>query len=520
MIYEPLSQHVSPDVRDKALEWANRLRPRELPIAMYRGMPLGRWVMSSVQSALRVSALDWESPEVVSLYREFLYAGAIVCDGVEHLVETYKPDVILLFNGRLSLLRVAFEIARRKNIRVIIHERGAVANSWMIAENETCLSTKRYKQMWLAWGNVPLLHEEIAATHKLLRDRRMGLQMSWVPFTTPPMSVRSFYRQLRLKPHRPLVALFTSSGDEQWAEEDWSQIFESQLEWIKETVSLFAKLPDYDLVIRVHPNTGSGDRQFLAGLSSLSERLPSNVRMVWPDDPISTYTLVDLAESGLVYGSTVGLEMAALGKPVLVAAHCQYYGCPFVISLEKVKDYPRLMMKTIHTAPSVDTMRLAYRFIYHFFLSMSIRFPLISILNVHWSRLKYSSLEALRPGKNQTLDSIVRSVWGDQPIYPEPDATHLSRSNEDENSLAEIMQAQTRSIKRLKTSANARMLNGVSLWAKTPPKLLYESVTRFYRFSICVLLYADIGLRVPRHIRALRLIRRDHSPLRGSEFLE
>jgi len=57
--------------------------------------------------------------------------------------------------------------------------------------------------------------------------------------------------------------------------------------------------------------------------------LPTNVRVVQADDPTSSYVFMDEAMLGFVYSSTVGLELAARGVPVLVAADTHYRGRGF-----------------------------------------------------------------------------------------------------------------------------------------------------------------------------------------------
>ena len=56
----------------------------------------------------------------------------------------------------------------------------------------------------------------------------------------------------------------------------------------------------------------------------MKSALPSNVRIVLPEDSVNAYRLAAEADVGLTFGSTIGLEMAMLGKPVLVASKALY----------------------------------------------------------------------------------------------------------------------------------------------------------------------------------------------------
>ncbi|MFO0768017.1 MAG: hypothetical protein U0231_14785 [Nitrospiraceae bacterium] len=55
------------------------------------------------------------------------------------------------------------------------------------------------------------------------------------------------------------------------------------------------------------------------------DRLPDNVRIILPEEPIDSYVLMRMATVGCVYASTVGLEMAAAGVPVVVVQSSWFY---------------------------------------------------------------------------------------------------------------------------------------------------------------------------------------------------
>ena len=57
------------------------------------------------------------------------------------------------------------------------------------------------------------------------------------------------------------------------------------------------------------------------------------------EDPTSSYVFMDEADLGLVYTSTVGLELAARGVPVVVAAATHYRGRGFTVDPVNPDEY-------------------------------------------------------------------------------------------------------------------------------------------------------------------------------------
>jgi lipid A disaccharide synthetase len=98
-------------------------------------------------------------------------------------------------------------------------------------------------------------------------------------------------------------------------------------------------------VIRIHPAetklSGRESReQMIEALAKRIPMFPANVTVIPPEENTSTYELMQEADIGLVYSSTTGLEMAMLGKPVVVAARTHYRGKGFTIDVSRLEDMP------------------------------------------------------------------------------------------------------------------------------------------------------------------------------------
>ena len=147
------------------------------------------------------------------------------------------------------------------------------------------------------------------------------------------------FEKFSLNPKKKTVVVYTSSNDERggyekllkvWGEEtNFVDAFSDQIVWLSWLREDAAKRDDIQIVVRIHPR--EGHRQFGFGsshLKQLKEAFPENTKsffVVWPDDPISSYDLIELADLCLVPWTTVGQEAARVGIPVLSCTGNMFY---------------------------------------------------------------------------------------------------------------------------------------------------------------------------------------------------
>ena len=437
---EWLGRWVRPEERAEATRWAAGLSAKEMPAAVCGAWPLGEWMLSSVRTHFRMSHLDLARPEIREGYRAYLEGGLVACFGLTRLLDDLRPDVLLQFNGRMASTRVALELARRRDIRVVCHERGLRPESLRLDQDVNCLALEPTRQVWRDWGGVPLQWAELERVRALLDRREHGQDLSWSPFSPPPEAPAAVLACLGLDAARPLWVAFTSSDDEVISEPEWRGPFPGQLAWLERTVAWAGRHPEIDLVVRVHPNTGGRrshgrNEQQLAELEALAARLPANCRMVMPDDPVSSYTLMDLAAVGLVFQSSVGLELACKGKRTILAAGSSVSGLPFVDTVTRAAGYERLLDHALGTKPlavSREIQRLALRFAHALYFRWNVEFPLVKMADAGVVRIAFTSTADLAPGRDAALDRVARIVLDGEPVCVPPTLAELCAPEADE----------------------------------------------------------------------------------------
>lgn len=110
-------------------------------------------------------------------------------------------------------------------------------------------------------------------------------------------------------------------------------IFSDSREWLVETIAAVLRATDDPVIVRAHPSERRPlERSRFDVRAILAEAFGSNpqVRLVPAEDPCNTYDLLEEARLVLPFVSTIGIEAAALGKPVVVGGAVYYANLGFV----------------------------------------------------------------------------------------------------------------------------------------------------------------------------------------------
>jgi hypothetical protein len=422
-----------------AFAWAQNVTPAGLQQASFDGSPIGEWVYSSVISYFRQYPPDISNWHVVNVYRGFLFGAAIVATGIRNYLEANAVDSALLFNGRQSITRVALEIFRQRGIRVLTHERAEYQRGHItVKANVHCMSPEPFAAFWSKWAHVPLERESLEATLKWLIQRRYGVNLAWIPFNKSSVSGSPLRTRLGLSRDKRLWALFTSSTDEVAGDPLMRGPYESQAAWVHDVVKWVGARDDIELVIKIHPNLGGN---YYIGKAvheleiyhQMKLALPANVRFVLPEDSVNAYSLAEEADLGLTFGSTIGLEMAMMGKPVLLASRALYEHGSHILTVRSKESLTNMLERCLQATTNREIQRDAFRLLHYYIVACELPFPAVTVLGVYEAKLNYADPASLAPGKDHSLDRICDFLTEDRPLFDPPTPAEQSRTTANED---------------------------------------------------------------------------------------
>ncbi len=291
-----------------------------------------------------------------------------------------RPDVVIVPNGTIQEFGAVYRVARLLDIPTVTYEFGDQRKRIWLAQNAEVMRQET-EDLWNTRKELPLSEEQMERLRSLFAARQRA--DLWENFARrwqdrPAQGGAQARVELGLD-NRPVVLLATNVlGDSLTL---GRQVFsESMAEWISRTVQYFAGRPDVQLVIRIHPG-----EVLTHGLSmenvvrNVLPQLPDHIRLIGPQEKVNTYDLVEVADVGLVYTTTVGLEMALQGLPVIVAGQTHYRERGFTLDPDSWVRYYKIIGSVLENPQeyrlSDHQVDLAWRYAYRFFFEFPLPFP-------------------------------------------------------------------------------------------------------------------------------------------------
>lgn len=358
---------------------------QELADVTYREVPIGHLVQFAAAGYLR-SDLFTKAGVPIDTYRRFLSAAVSMVDACHEALDQIKPDRVFMNSGLVFPDSLMLDICAKRGIPVLTYAWGHRRNTLVFAWNKPACHFEQDE----AWGQQR--HSELAIEDKARIDdylggRRAGakgagdIALYWQSMSGDAGSIR---QQLGLDAERPILSLFTNIlWDAALLNRDVA--FDGLRDWLLETIDIVGGWPEVQLVVRIHPaevrlpmiETRDKIADFLR---ERRPELPPNVHVVPPESDTSSYALASVSDLALVYTSTMGLEMAAVGKPVVVAGKVHYARKGFTIDVDRRDDYADVLKRSLASPPaSHEIAELATRYAHFFFFNVMVPFPLIDI---------------------------------------------------------------------------------------------------------------------------------------------
>ena len=296
-------------------------------------------------------------------------------------LQSNKPDVVLIPNGLILEMGIVFRVARYLNIDTVTYEFNDQREQIWIAQNSSIMQQDT-DYIVDTRCHLPItdeMFERVADLENARRGARVWGKSKRLWQYVSSQGAQETRKLLGLD-ERPVVMLAANVlGDSLTLGRD---IFAASMtEWITKTVKYFAKRTDVQLVIRVHPGEKLVPQAKSMGtvVREALPELPSHIHIIGALDSINTYDLIEIADVGLAYTTTVGLETAMNGRPVISCGETHYRGRGFTLDPNTWDEYYGALEKVLADIPAHQLnekqTEFAWNYAYRFFFEYPRPFP-------------------------------------------------------------------------------------------------------------------------------------------------
>jgi hypothetical protein len=413
---------VAADERRRIDALTMALSPAEMEKLEQDGISVGEHARAGALRFFARGTLDGE-PHAPGVLRRYLRGALLAAAGARRLLRGGGWRCAVAQHGIYVPQGVLGEVARQEGVRVVNWNVAYRKRRFIFSHGDTYHRTMT-SEPTATWERLDLTAERERELMEYLRSRWYGTR-DWIWFHERPLAdPGEIERRLGIDFTRPCVGMLTNV---MWDAQIHypANAFPGMLDWVVQTIAYFARRPELQLVIRVHPaeirGTLPSRQPLVEEIRKAFPVVPPNVFVIPPQANISTYALMLRCDSVVIFGTKTGVELAAEGLPVLVAGEAWIRGKGISMDASSAEDYYRLLDRLpLGKRLDDETVRRARAYAYHFFFRRMIPLEFTEPTG-GWLpfRLAMRRLTECRPDRSRGLDVICDGVvHGSDFVYP------------------------------------------------------------------------------------------------------
>ncbi|NEO06100.1 MAG: capsule biosynthesis protein [Moorea sp. SIO1F2] len=428
-LYQPL--HLTNHVFSELLTGLDRQEAKQIAahvrLSEIENYCLGNWNIGehAYAGALRYFTsgnLDNE-PKSEIVVRRYFEGALLTAYAISKLLSKYNFKAACFNHGIYLPHGIIGEVCRSRQVRVV---------NWAIAYRKRCFIFSHgdtYHHTMLSeplhgWETMPWTEAMTDDILQYLKSRWQGTR-DWIWFHEKPDE--EFSRnaeEMGLDLNQPVIGMLTNvMWDAQLHYRGLA--FPNMLTWVLQTIEYFAKRPDLQLLIRIHPaeirGTLPSRQPLLPEIKKVWSQLPKNIFIIPPESPVSTYAAMEQCDSVIIYGTKTGVELTSVGIPVIVGGEAWIRDKGITMDPSTAEEYFQCLDQLpLGERLDANALKRARMYAYHFFFRRMIPLQFTEPISENpYVKLNITSLEQLLPGADPGLDIICDGILSGSPfIYP------------------------------------------------------------------------------------------------------
>lgn len=384
----------------------------------HQGIELGELLQRSLESYYKLGALDLNDPDVEQIARNFTAAACALVEIADQAMDELAIDKVLLDDGAKIDWGVFRAVARRKGIPVDVIGVGIRGTSIRF-EVDCPPANTAIMHGWEKWKNESLTEQQNQLLDSYLVRRECVpyeyRDKGWQASSTDATDLAKELGISNRDPNSLVFSMFPNVGFDAGKTKGATAAFPTAKSWVHATVKTITRFPEHHLLIKQHP----AEHHRVARDSSLDglDDLPPNIHVITGNTEVTASAVARLSDIVLTYTSTVTVESAALGLPVILAGGGWHSGRGIATEVKSPQEYDQLIARicTGKFMPAVDK-ELARRYAWALFFRNDIPVTHLRRKNIDVTDICIESADDLAPGVNPSIDAICRGVLCGEPF--------------------------------------------------------------------------------------------------------
>jgi hypothetical protein len=335
----------------------------------YRGLKISDAVDASVKKYLKKYTIDLDKPEVRRIYKRFLLSAIKITDAMEAIVEEYDTPICLVSEENYIQGRIPLRVGRKYGVDVYTQKKGYHEGKVIFgnADNRVAMGQFGDREITSKAVNSQLSQTQQSKIQDLMAKRESGnvTRVQYTPNNVSSINVEEDH----------LVGVFSHLL---WdgALEPEQGIYDNLYDWLGEIITIGSNLTDVHFVIKSHPaeHIRGTNESIMTWINQNHAPLPGNFTVLPPDTDVNTYELIRDLDAGIVFASTVGLEMSFNGVPVVTGGYPPYHGFGVTHDPKSRSDFRELIRNVWQLDCPEEMQRRAERFAYFHFICKHLDF--------------------------------------------------------------------------------------------------------------------------------------------------
>ena len=294
----------------------------------------------------------------------------------KRILKNYEISTVIVNHGIYVPQGVIAEVASNMGIKTLCFATGYRNKTYMVSKNQS-YHFDMIKRLDFE-NNLDNYSESEITDY--LKSRASG-KNDWILFHEQNDGSNNFDGIIQNSKNN--IVLFTNvlwDGDVHFDE----HFFKSMLDWIETTTKYLLNNEKNNIIIRIHPGEQKGfvkSRVFLEKelANMFSNKELSKLKIITPTQNISSYALADLSDHIIIYGSKLGIELAALGHVVLCGGPSWTINKGITIDPKNIEEYLEFlnqMNKNVFKKNQVD-LEKAKKFAYYVFFQRCLKLNMV-----------------------------------------------------------------------------------------------------------------------------------------------